>query len=167
MPEQIYRKVGRKYVPIQWYDPAYMNGMPEGTHLVMVRGNGTHVRYKIEPAAAPVLAAALWAKDALTSALLYHTSGKMRVTQTDEKTQRAVKAYQDIAGSDKHVVFDVPSVNDAVDAFILDLAALVGQPEKLKLVAEYGPLPKGKPECTVTTPPHRYMRYLNDDGSTA
>lgn len=45
----LYEKRGRRYVPVQYYDPAALDGLPDGAHLVVVEPGGRYTRYSINP----------------------------------------------------------------------------------------------------------------------
>jgi hypothetical protein len=61
--EQLYRKVGRKYVPIN--DPFAYDGLREGWWLVKVAPGSTSIRQMLHPAKAEVVAAAKDKEDQL------------------------------------------------------------------------------------------------------
>jgi hypothetical protein len=65
MKKVYYEKVGRKYVPVAEYDSDYMDSFPRGNHLVMCYPGGTSRRFNIEPAYAPMIAAARVAEDVI------------------------------------------------------------------------------------------------------
>lgn len=65
MKKVYYEKVGRKYVPVAEYDNDYMDSFPKGNHLVMCYPGGTSRRFNIEPAYAPMIAAARVAEDVI------------------------------------------------------------------------------------------------------
>lgn len=140
--ETIYRKVGRKYVPVGYNDPSYFNIVNNGSHLVTVSPGGRHIRYNVEPAAAPLLAALSRAETAMVRVLLDATSAKLRVNRLSETEVLASQAYTAIAGSDMHPTFDGPSIQSAVDAFKAALIELVGAPTALTLSAEYAATPE-------------------------
>lgn len=68
MKETFYKKVGRRYVPVREYDSDLMGSFPQGCHLVVVQGNATSYRYSVKPDFAPVIAAGIYAQDAMTEA---------------------------------------------------------------------------------------------------
>lgn len=65
MKKVYYEKVGRKYIPVAEYDSDYMDSFPRGNHLVMCYPGGTSRRFNIEPAYAPMIAAARVAEDVI------------------------------------------------------------------------------------------------------
>lgn len=64
-----YRKVGRRYEPVEEYDPELLDALPQGDHLISVRIGLTSRRYAVDPALAPMIAAGLYAEDAIGRAI--------------------------------------------------------------------------------------------------
>ena len=69
MKKIFYEKVGRRYLPVMEYASEVMDAFPQGDHLVSVRRNRTSRRYRIDPALAPMVAAGLYAEDAIVEAI--------------------------------------------------------------------------------------------------
>ena len=63
MNEQLYKKVGRKYVPIS--DPYALDGLREGWWLVKVSPGSTSIRQQVYPSKAEIAAAAKDKEDEL------------------------------------------------------------------------------------------------------
>ena len=63
MNQQLYKKVGRKYVPIS--DPYALDGLREGWWLVKVSPGSTSIRQQVYPAKAEISAAAKDKEDEL------------------------------------------------------------------------------------------------------
>ena len=63
MNEQLYKKVGRKYVPIS--DPYALDGLREGWWLVKVSPGSTSIRQQVYPSKAEISAAAKDKQDEL------------------------------------------------------------------------------------------------------
>lgn len=121
MKETFYKKVGRRYVPVREYDSELMNSFPQGCHLVVVRGNATSYRYSVEPNFASMIAAGIYAQDAIDSALV-----KASETRPPRKliTEKEIAAWQqlvDVCGDDFRVL-NGPSIHDirsaGVDAMV-------------------------------------------------
>lgn len=69
MSDTLYRKSSRgRYDAVAWHDPAVMDAMPQGCHLVIVSPGGKSVRYNVDPTAAPLLAALRMAQDRVVEA---------------------------------------------------------------------------------------------------
>lgn len=60
MSETLYRKVGRKYVPVLEYDPLVCDSFPKGCHVVVSNPGWTLYRFNIQPDKAGLVAA--WAQ---------------------------------------------------------------------------------------------------------
>lgn len=70
MKKVFYEKVGRKYVPVSEYDSDLLDALPKGTHIIMSYPGGKSTRYNIDPAYAPMIAAARVAEDAVCGAMI-------------------------------------------------------------------------------------------------
>jgi hypothetical protein len=68
--ETLYRKVGRRYVPVAEHDDAYHYNYTKGTHLTVVKPGVTMHRYNIDPAFAPMIAAGCFAEDNVSRAIV-------------------------------------------------------------------------------------------------
>ena len=82
MKKIYYEKRGRRYVPVAEYDNDWMDSFPKGNHLIMCYPGGVSRRFRIDPAYAPMIAAARVAEDAISSAV-------MRATEV-QPTRRAM-----------------------------------------------------------------------------
>jgi hypothetical protein len=69
MNEIFYKKVGRRYVPVNEYDQTLMDSFSKGSHLVICYPGGKSIRYNIEPAYAPMIAAGRIAEDKISEAI--------------------------------------------------------------------------------------------------
>jgi hypothetical protein len=69
MKKIYYEKRGRRYVPVSEYDSEYLDSFSKGTHLVMSYPGGQSRRYNIDPAYAPMIAAARVAEDEICRAI--------------------------------------------------------------------------------------------------
>jgi uncharacterized protein YeaC (DUF1315 family) len=65
-----YKKVGRRYVPVNEYDQELLDSFPKGTHLVMCYPGGQSRRHCIDPNYAAMIAAGRVAEDAICQALV-------------------------------------------------------------------------------------------------
>jgi hypothetical protein len=83
--ETYYVKRGRRYVPISYYDSNLADAVPAGSHLITVRPGSKSTRCHIEPDLAPLIAASLYAEDALISAIL--EASKIRLPEGVRKSQ--------------------------------------------------------------------------------
>jgi ABC-type branched-subunit amino acid transport system substrate-binding protein len=92
MKKIFYEKVGRKYVPVAEYDSDYLDAFPKGTTLVICHPGGQSRRYNIDPAYAPMIAAARVAEDAMTQAMSKASELKPQKTPVTPAQQKAWKA---------------------------------------------------------------------------
>jgi hypothetical protein len=69
MTKVFYERVGRRYRPVLEYDAEVMDSFPQGDHLVSVRRGMTSRQYRIDAALAPMIAAGLYAQDAMVEAM--------------------------------------------------------------------------------------------------
>jgi len=118
MKEVIYRKRGRRYIPVGIYDDAHLY-YPTGATLVWCRPGGTLTRYGIEPAYAALIAASEPARDAMIEAMrkasYVKPEGMVKLTK---KEREAWKAYVAIAGERSSLTLAGASLHDIVDAGI-------------------------------------------------
>jgi hypothetical protein len=70
MKKVYYEKVGRKYVPVSEYNSELLDSFPKGNHIVMSYPGGTSRRFHIDPAFGPLIAAARYSEDAMTTAMV-------------------------------------------------------------------------------------------------
>lgn len=70
MKKIFYEKVGSRYKPIAEYDNEFLDSFAKGNHLVMCYPGGASRKYNIEPAYAPMIAAARIAEDAISKELM-------------------------------------------------------------------------------------------------
>lgn len=80
MKKIYYEKQGRRYVPVAEYDSELHDSFSEGHHLVSVRPGRSSRRFSIDPTLAPMIAAGLYAEDAIVSAI--HEASKLRPAKT-------------------------------------------------------------------------------------
>lgn len=93
-----YKRVGRKYVPVSYYDSEIMDAVPEGAHLIVKRKGAETRRYSVDPALAPLIAAGIYAEDKMTAALL--KASEIRMPQNQQPlTATQVSAWNALAAS--------------------------------------------------------------------
>ena len=80
MKKIYYEKRGNRYFPVSEYDSEVMDAFPPGDHLVSVRPGCSSRRFSIDPTLAPMIAAGLYAEDAIVSAI--HEASKLRPAKT-------------------------------------------------------------------------------------
>jgi len=101
-----YIKKGRKYIPHSTYSSEFCDSFPKGTHLVDVYPGGSSRRFNIDPAYAPMIAAARVAEDAISKSIM--DASALRVPKRDEPlTQAQLKAWKALAkafGKDQYAL---------------------------------------------------------------
>lgn len=115
MKKIYYEKVGRKYVPVQEYDNELMDSFPKGNHLVMCYPGGQSRRFNIEPALAPMIAAARYAEDAMSKAV--QRASEMR-PHNKPVTEEQLAAWDHLAklfDSERYYV-ELPSAREVTEA---------------------------------------------------
>jgi hypothetical protein len=65
----LYKKVGRRYVPVAEYSNEAIDSFPKGTHLVMCYPGGQSRRFNIDPNYAAMIAAGRVAEDAICESM--------------------------------------------------------------------------------------------------
>ena len=91
-----YEKRGRRYVPVSEYDSEYLDSFPKGTHLVDVYPGGSSRRFNINPAYAPMIAAARVAEDAISKSIM--DASALRVPERQKPlTPAQLKAWKALA----------------------------------------------------------------------
>jgi len=75
-----YEKVGHRYKPVSEYDSDLIDSFGKGSHLVICYPGGQSRRYNIDPAHAPLIAAARVAEDAMMQAM--QKASELKPTQT-------------------------------------------------------------------------------------
>ena len=86
-----YEKVGRKYVPVAEYDSEYLDAFPKGSTLVICHPGGQSRRFNIDPAYAPMIAAARVAEDSMIQAMQKASELKPKQTPVTPAQQKAWK----------------------------------------------------------------------------
>ena len=102
MKEEIifYIKKGRKYVPHSTYSPEFCDSFPKGTHLVDVYPGGSSRRFNIDPAYAPMIAAARVAEDKICEAMMKASELRPQTTPITPAAQRAWQKLKKELGND-------------------------------------------------------------------
>jgi hypothetical protein len=100
MEKIYYEKVGRKYVPVSVYDSDYLDSFPKGSHLVICYPGGQSRRFNIDPAYAPLIAAARVAEDAMIQAMTKASELKPKHTPITEGQRKVWKKLAKEFGED-------------------------------------------------------------------
>ncbi len=112
-----YTKVGRRYVPVAEYDSDFLDSFPKGTHIVMSCPGGRSIRYNIDPALAPMIAAGRFAENKMLDAMRHASEGRPKVRPFTEKQIKAWKQLQKAMG-DEMFYLQYPCNMDIVEAGI-------------------------------------------------
>ena len=113
-----YRKVGRRYVPVMEHDSELIDALPYGDHLISVRSNSQSRRHRVDPAFAPMIAAGLYAMDAMVNAI--HEAQKLRFDQKVTMTPRQLALMEELTESMNRsdAVWLRPSARDSAEAAV-------------------------------------------------
>ena len=115
MKKIYYEKVGRRYKPVAEYDSDLMDSFHKGTHIVMSYPGGKSIRYNIDPAYAPMIAAGRVAEDAISQAVVKASEMRPRRTPITEKQRKAWEALAKSFGDEVYYV-EIPSAREIAEA---------------------------------------------------
>lgn len=137
MKEVYYKKVGRRYIPISEYDGNLHYAITKGKHLIVSMDPGiTSYHYNIDPAFAPVLAAAKYGEQALSNAIVRATDLRMSTRGDRKLTDEQHKAWQHLVEvfGDEARQLEWPSARGAAEEVIKVLAEEADKMLKLPAV---------------------------------
>ena len=122
-----YEKRGRRYVPVSEYDSDFVDSFSKGNHLIMCYPGGKSVRYNVDPALAPMIAAGRIAEDHMCEAIW--KAGELRPKQKELtiEQQRAWKRLIKLLGDDAYAL----QINSARDIAEAGLNAIQEEADKL------------------------------------
>lgn len=100
MKKVFYEKRGRRYVPVAEYDSDFVDSFPKGTHIVMCYPGGKSIRYDIDPAFAPMIAAGRYAEDAICTAIHEQTKAQPKRQPITERQRAAWEELKAAFGDD-------------------------------------------------------------------
>ena len=129
MSETLYKKVGRRYVPIAECDPMLYDAMPEGSHLVTVKPGVRMTHYAVMPADATVLAVINKHYDALVNAVRDASEKKPTVIPVTKKQRAMWEACKKAFGGENFAL-TVPNANDFVRALADAIMAEIRKEKK-------------------------------------
>jgi hypothetical protein len=127
MKKIFYEKVGRRYVPIAEYDNEFLDSFPKGNHLVMSYPGGSSRRFNIDPAHAPMIAAARVAEDAICRAIAKAAELRPPSTPITAKQKKAWNALAEAFG-DELCTLQGLSIHDCAEAGV---NAMIAEADKL------------------------------------
>ena len=122
-----YIKKGRRYVPHSTYSSEFCDSFPKGTHLVDVYPGGSSRRYRIDPAHAPMIAAARVAEDAMCRAISQASELRPSQTPITEGQRRAWRKLAQEFG-DELATLQISSARDIAEAGV---RAMMEEADKL------------------------------------
>jgi hypothetical protein len=122
-----YEKRGRRYVPVSEYDSDFVDSFSKGNHLIMCYPGGKSIRYNVDPALAPMIAAGRVAEDSMSKAI--HDASELRPRQKEltVEQQRAWKRLIKLLGDDAYAL----QINSARDIAEAGLKAMQEEADKL------------------------------------
>jgi len=127
MKTVFYKKVGRRYEPVSEYDNEYLDSFPKGDHLVSVYPGGASRRYKIDPAYAPIIAAARVAEDKICRAISKAAELRPPRTPITPEQKKAWEALA-LAFGDELCTLQGLSIRDCAEAGV---KAMMEEADKL------------------------------------
>jgi len=117
MEEVYYKKVGGRYIPVSYYDANVMDAIPEGAHLIVKRPGSTSRRYNVDTAIAPMIAAGIYAEDAITNALAERSKLRIpNITKPITSEQRAAWEHLAKLFGDDIFPLEWPSYRESAEA---------------------------------------------------
>jgi hypothetical protein len=127
MKTGIYKKVGRRYVEIGEYDTEMMDYTPNGVTMIIKHKNCTSRRFNVDPDIVPLLAAAYYAEDAISAAVVQASEMRPQKTPITEAQRRAWQRLAKEFG-DELATLNTASARDIAEA---GTRALAKEAEKL------------------------------------
>jgi len=110
-----YQKQGRRYVAVSEYNSDVMDALPQGDHLISMRPGVSSRRYNVDAALAPMIAAGLYAEDAISRAI--YNAMELR-PQTVTMTPRQLELMEELTESmnQQDAQWIRPCARDAAEA---------------------------------------------------
>ena len=124
--ETYYKKVGKRYRSVSYYDSNLDRALPKGAHLILVDDTGKITKYGVDAALAPLIAAGLYAHRALIDAMTEVNRGSLTSKYDKPFTKEQLEAWEALKATFEDEPFHVslPSYNDIADAGINKLIEL-------------------------------------------
>ena len=122
MKKIFYEKVGRKYIPVSEYNSEMSDSLTRGSHLVMSYPGGKSVRYNIDPAYAPMIAAGRVCEDVISKAIMQ--AHEMRPYQNAALTDEQRVAWNNLMNvmGDGGRYLEWPSAREITDSAVKAMA---------------------------------------------
>ena len=122
-----YEKRGRRYKPVLENDNEFYDALPYGNHLIMCYPGGRSTRYNVDPALAPMIAAARVAENQMSEAVRKASEMRPRRKELTIEQQRAWTRLNKAMGDDVYTI-EVASAREIADA---GLKAMQAEAEQL------------------------------------
>jgi hypothetical protein len=106
-----YKKVGRKYEPVSEYDQELLDAFPKGSHIVICYPGGKSIRYNIDPAFGPMIAAGQYAEDDICNAIRSASEAQPKEHPITHR-QRAAWEEMKAAFGDEFFSVTLPATRD-------------------------------------------------------
>lgn len=100
MKKTFYEKRGRRYLPVREYDDELMWSFPKGAHLVVCQPGQTLTRYDVDPEFAPLVAASMYAQNAIADAVAKASELRPTREPITEQQRAAWQALAEAFGDD-------------------------------------------------------------------
>ena len=110
-----YEKVGRRYKPVLENDNEFYDALPYGNHLIMCYPGGRSTRYNVDPALAPMIAAARVAENQMSEAVRKASEMRPRRKELTIEQQRAWTRLNKAMGDDVYTI-EVASAREIAEA---------------------------------------------------
>jgi hypothetical protein len=127
MKKIFYEKVGSRYKPVYEYNTEFLDSYPKGSHLIVCNPRGKSYTYNINPNYAAMIAAGVFAEDAVCESII--ESQKVK-PQRQPITEKQRELWQELAESFNQD--DYPLIRPAaVDAGRAAVKAMMEEADKL------------------------------------
>jgi hypothetical protein len=101
MTTTLYKKIGKRYVPIKEYSPEYNDSWEEGTHItICIPGVKIH-RHSVDPQLAPMIAAGMIAEEAITRIIQEELSFNPESKPVTPEQLAAWENFKQVMGEDR------------------------------------------------------------------
>ena len=110
-----YEQVGRRYKPVLENDNEFYDALPYGNHLIMCYPGGRSTRYNVDPALAPMIAAARVAENQMSEAVRKASEMRPRRKELTIEQQRAWTRLNKTMGDDVYTI-EVASAREIAEA---------------------------------------------------
>lgn len=124
MAEIFYKKVGRKYVPVSEYDAEIRDALPIGSHLITVGGNGSATKFNVDPAFLPMIAAGVYARDAIARSIINGSVLRPSLAKLSVEQKELFNKYLLSLPEDERNYLSYGSTYDAVEAGVVQMVKL-------------------------------------------